>query len=454
MVGSLLDVKSLCELHLLYRPLTPAVCRISDGKLLVSNISTVKITRKGDNFFRPDVKPIHKTLQNNSLHWILTLPCESQAIIDDIVYFTGKHCNQQIAEYDINISYPINIMVLKHYFSDHTLLSDLNSALGLNESLFAELLPLLVQDDQYDRILAKEKETRFNFNAALNSSIQQEKIYSDLSDVLFEKIVTIGSSIRSFNPFRPETWCLTLSMAATAINTGMIIWLVMRMKTLQLTLISIRAARADLVFTYPTTTPNLKPQLEAERIWNTIQGALMEISSVETLLALILLVLGAVLILLINKTASKKPKYQAYIRLDLQNANYCLQKTICHLPYSLKHYKVDIYYDGFRVEKFLIFAVIKLAESIKVSQKITELRVSVAETIYLLPNQVENMANLLANSHVANLSIFDYKHRLIELIRLTDGTSIAGRERLNTMSHSNLSDTTASTVKLYPELKE
>jgi len=124
------------------------------------------------------------------------------------------------------------------------------------------------------------------------------------------------------------------------------------------------------------------------------------------------------------------------------------------LPYSLKHYKVDIYYDGFRVKKFLIFGVIKLAESIKVSQKITELRVSVAETIYLLPNQVENMANLLANSHVANLSIFDYKHRLIELIRLTDGTSIAGRERLNTMSHSNLSDTTASTVKLYPELKE
>jgi len=139
-------------------------------------------------------------------------------------------------------------MVLKHYFSDHNLLSDLNSALELNESLFAELPPLLIQDDQYDRILAKEKETRFDFNTALNSSIQQEKIYSDLSDVLFEKILTIGSSIRSFNPFRPETWCLTLSMAATVINTGIIIWLVMRIKTLQLTLISIKAARADLVF--------------------------------------------------------------------------------------------------------------------------------------------------------------------------------------------------------------
>jgi len=297
------------------------------------------------------------------------------------------------------------------------------------------------------RILAKEQETRFDFNAALNSSIQQEKIYSDLSTVLYERMITIGSSIRSFYPFRPETWCLILSMAITVINTGIIIWLVMRMKALQLMLISVKAARADLVFTYPTMTPNLKPQKEAERIWSTIQGALTEISSVETLLVLILLVLGTVLILLINKTASKKPKYQAYIRLDLQNANYCLQKTICHLPYSLKHYKVDIYYDGFRVEKFLMFGIIKLAESIKVSQKITELRVSVSETIYLLPHEVENMANLLANNHVANLSIFDYKHRLIEQIRLTDGMLIAGRERLNTMSHSTLSDTTASTVK-------
>jgi len=62
-------------------------------------------------------------------------------------------------------------MVLKHYFSNHSLLSDLNSALKLNQSLFAELPPLLVQDGQYNKILAKKDEARFDFNAALNSSI-------------------------------------------------------------------------------------------------------------------------------------------------------------------------------------------------------------------------------------------------------------------------------------------
>ena len=76
-----------------------------------------------------------------------------------------------IAEFDINTTFPLNIMVLKHYFLNHTLLSDLNLALELNQSLFAELPPLLVQSDHYDRILAKEDKARFDFNTALNSSI-------------------------------------------------------------------------------------------------------------------------------------------------------------------------------------------------------------------------------------------------------------------------------------------
>jgi len=110
-------------------------------------------------------------LENFNPQYILKLPCESRAIINDVVYLTKKHCSPEIAKFDINTTFPLNIMVLKHYFSNHTLLSDLNSALELNQNLFAKLPPLLVQGDQYDKILAKEDEARFDFNEALNSSI-------------------------------------------------------------------------------------------------------------------------------------------------------------------------------------------------------------------------------------------------------------------------------------------
>ena len=53
------------------------------------------------------------------------------------------------------------------------------------------------------------------------------------------------------------------------------------------------------------------------------------------------------------------------------------------------------------------------------------------------------MINLLANDHVANLSIFDYKHHLIDVIRLTDGMR-AGKMRDQTISTLTLNETSAS----------
>jgi len=63
------------------------------------------------------------------------------------------------------------------------------------------------------------------------------------------------------------------------------------------------------------------------------------------------------------------------------------------------------------------------------------------------------MINLLVNDHVANLSIFDYKHWLIDVVRLTDGLR-ADKMRENTISSLTLNETAASTAKLYPNLKE
>jgi len=227
--GSMVNIKACKdELHLLYRFLQPAVHVIADGKLLISNVTTVRIKRKGRivqnstthiNHIR-DVRDIDRTLENLSLQYIVNLPCKSRAVVNDVVYFTERHCNPEI---DINTAFPLNMMVLKHYFSNYSPLSDFNSALELNQSLFAELPPLLVQGDQYNKILAKKHEASFDCNAALNSSIQQKKIYSDLSTVLYEKMITIGSSIRSFNPFRPETWCIAFSMAVTVVNFCIII---------------------------------------------------------------------------------------------------------------------------------------------------------------------------------------------------------------------------------------
>ena len=137
------------------------------------------------------------------------------------------------------------MVVLKHYFGNHLMLSDLNTALELNQTLPVELPPILVESSEFDYILAKEDESRFDFDAALNSSIKQERIYSDLSTVLYQKMISISHSVQSFNPFRVETWCIALIMILTIGNTCLIILLSMRIKGLQLALISLKPINAD-----------------------------------------------------------------------------------------------------------------------------------------------------------------------------------------------------------------
>jgi len=93
-IGSMVNIKALCELHLLYRFLQPAVHVIAEGKLLISNVSTVHIKRKDRivqnlathiNHIR-DVRDIDKTLENLSPQYIVNLPCESRAIVNDVVF--------------------------------------------------------------------------------------------------------------------------------------------------------------------------------------------------------------------------------------------------------------------------------------------------------------------------------------------------------------------------------
>jgi len=47
MTGSVVNIKALCQLHVLYRFLQPAVYIVSEGKLLINNISKVHIKCKG-----------------------------------------------------------------------------------------------------------------------------------------------------------------------------------------------------------------------------------------------------------------------------------------------------------------------------------------------------------------------------------------------------------------------
>ena len=83
----------------------------------------------------------------------------------------------------------MNMPILRHYFSDD-LLHDINSAIHLNSTVRAELPPLFVERPDFFDHVDKEEEYAFDFNKAINASVDDEKLYVSLSHRIWSKLIT------------------------------------------------------------------------------------------------------------------------------------------------------------------------------------------------------------------------------------------------------------------------
>ena len=76
------------------------------------------------------------------------------------------------------------MVILRRFYSNHTLLDDVNAALKLDYTLRAKLLKLAVKKPEFDAILAFESDFRLDFEIAVNASVEQSKIYNSISGCL------------------------------------------------------------------------------------------------------------------------------------------------------------------------------------------------------------------------------------------------------------------------------
>jgi len=91
------------------------------------------------------------------------------------------------------------MVVLRRFYSNHSLLESVNAALKHDYSLKAELPKLEIKKPEFEAILASETESRLDFDIALNASEQQAKIYDSLSTILWQKVLTMATANTEFN---------------------------------------------------------------------------------------------------------------------------------------------------------------------------------------------------------------------------------------------------------------
>jgi len=161
------------------------------------------------------------------------------------------------------------MVILRRFYLNHTLLDDVNAALELGYTLKVELPKLAVEKPEFDTILASESDSRLNFKIAVNASQEPSKNYYSISTVLWQKILTMATANTEFNLLSGFDWAIVIGIIVTGINTIVIGYLCMRIKTISMLLVGVRIVKANFIFSQAATNPSTaKPNMiSADMIW-------------------------------------------------------------------------------------------------------------------------------------------------------------------------------------------
>jgi len=157
-------------------------------------------------------------IQINATQSVYTFPCECTVYALGSVYLSREFCDDWSPKIQLNVTCPYNMLILRHFFSNYTLLENVNAALELDFVLRAQLPKLAIKKSEYDAVLASETESRLDFDIAINASQNQACIYDSLTTVNWQKMLQMATADTKFNLLSGFDWALVISMVIKILN--------------------------------------------------------------------------------------------------------------------------------------------------------------------------------------------------------------------------------------------
>ena len=269
--GDLNAIKKQCIYHVVFGPITPSVYQISPNKILLINVSSIYVERQartpgdGTGCILP-ISNVSMEIQINATQSVYTFPCESTVYALASVYLSREFCDNWSPKIQLNVTYPYTMLILRHFFSNHTLLEDVNAALELDFVLRAQLPKLAIEKSEYDAVLASETESRLDFDIAINASQNQARIYDSLTTVVWQKMLQMATADTEFNLLSGFDWALVISMVITILNAFAITIFFLRLKAISMLLVGVRGAKANFIFSIPSTTTTKTTDISADMV--------------------------------------------------------------------------------------------------------------------------------------------------------------------------------------------
>ena len=198
--GHLEDIKAHCRYHIVKGRVPPGIIKLDHNTYLLSNISAVVI-RCAENIthtFRPThVQVVHK----------VHCGCSMQAD-DFLVIATSLYCPR-----DDNLTlsfepkYLLNLPYLSEFIEPDimTILKRINF---LNQSIPVELPQLLIASKQYEAKLGIEQESKFDLQAIINQTLNDEITFDNLGHYLYNEVIKGHTHNRDFDILNGFDWAI------------------------------------------------------------------------------------------------------------------------------------------------------------------------------------------------------------------------------------------------------
>ena len=367
LVGGSFDTsKHTCGYNIVFEELPPNVYRLSETKLLLNNVQELRVTRRG----RDSIRALNETILIEAPHYIYEIPCESQVEVLGHVIFSYTECqNSVLVEYVYRVRYPLNLMVLRKFFSNHSMLQDINSDLELNSSLDVQLG---VEKAEFSRILASEESYAFDLDKALNASLANEQFFSSVSHYVWQQLGDLQATVGDFSFWSWRDYSIVALIIITFIDTLILIMAVYKIKALSLFMLPLKRGMADFVF---TTVGQGKTTVvenhQASAIWKDIQTAVSELWSVELLLIFIFTLLLMQICMKLWEKRFRDIKHHTIFKLDLTAGTKKFSKIIWKLDFPPNFYRIEVTPNAFYLVHQNFLTTFNWKAAVVITEKLT-----------------------------------------------------------------------------------
>ena len=450
-VADLALIDKHCGYDVVVGELSPNVYRLTENKILLSNISEFIISCQGlnkDTTIRPD-----------QLQVIFHLECDCTILAGEhYISFTAGFCHTGInVTQMITPKYILNLAYLAQFFNDDEL-RQFRSHTVLHENINISLPALATESQEYALTLAKDKTARYKMKQIIQATKQQEKGFHNLGDYLYNSLLQ-RSNPHQFNVFALFDWVVVITSIVAAVAFLWAFILSMRLRALSAIITTMPAARAQNnvhlnYFGTPTVSTISNFSLINE--WRKIGQDLRNIIPFDVTILIVALILFLVFLLYqVYKMKKNCKTLQLYIVIG--NAVEECQISLITLTYPVQYYvflvdkSSEWIYDV--VTDFLSSYFYLRREVVVVLFDDGKLRLDIPVRRWISPFKAYKLKKLLTTDHYVLLMIKDVNSNKIKnLLLIKDVLPRHTQARTAAEINIELQDFGAEVNRLYPRL--